>query len=171
MLLDYPREMLFLFNCITVTAAFVNSVIHLGGIALNLWHLCVLSRSTTGLVCVRTAWSSFYLSAHLLYIDKSYILFKRVCIILLHVTFCLVECDWDEWWERKKHDIPRGDLQLYNSFKENVTSVHVLKKSTRRACLCLFHIKYFPVLVALCFHSFSLSAMQTFFTISSNVCV
>lgn len=118
-------------------------------------------RSTIGLVCVRTVWSSFYLSTHLLYIDNSYILFKGVCIILLHATFYLVEYDWNEWWDRKKHDIPRGSLHFYNGFKENVTSVHVLKISTRRACLCLFHIKYFPILIALCFHPFSLSERQT----------
>lgn len=146
----------------TVTAASVNYILHLGGTALNLWHLCVLSRSIRGLVCVRTAWASFYLSAHLLYIDYSYISFKGVCIILPHVTFFFVEYDWDEWWDRKNHDIPRGSLQLYNGSKENVTSVHVLKISTRRARICLFHIKYFPIFIALCFHSFSLSAMRKF---------
>jgi len=35
----------------------------------------------------------FYLSAHLLYTDNSYILLKGVFIILVHVTLYLVEYD------------------------------------------------------------------------------
>jgi hypothetical protein len=47
-----------------------------------------------------------------LYIDKSYLSFKVVCIILLHVTFYVTEYDWDEWWDLKT-TVFQGDLYSF----------------------------------------------------------